>query len=222
MRSYRVVPFCLVLIGLLLHGCSTTPYQVSEPEPWREQRERDCLASGLIADNRFVTARSSLGGPSACSAVRPFEVSAVAGGQVSLRPAATLQCPMIPAVERWVREVVEPAARTHLRMRVVEFKVAASYACRPRNSVFGAKLSEHGHANALDISAFLLADGRTVTVKEGWYGRPEERAFLRAVHGGGCRLFTTVLGPHADSYHRDHFHLDLARHGPRGDIRICK
>jgi len=42
------------------------------------------------------------------------------------------------------------------------------------------------------------------------------------VHRGACDSFTTVLGPHADIYHRDHFHMDLARHGRDGTYRVCK
>ncbi len=135
-----------------------------------------------------------------------------------MKPAALLRCPMVPAVERWVQHVVEPAARQYLRAPLVELKVAASYSCRPRNGISGGKLSEHGHANALDVSGFIVADGRTITVKDGWNGSPDERAFLRAVHQGACNVFTTVLGPHADSFHRDHFHMDLARHGRQRDL----
>ena len=57
-------------------------------------------------------------------------------------------------------------------------------------------------------------------IKSGWWGGLAERNFLRAVHAGSCSVFTTVLGPAYDSNHRDHFHLDLARHGAEG--RICK
>ena len=81
------------------------------------------------------------------------------------------------------------------------------------NSVDGAKLSEHGRANAIDVGAFVLADGSRISVKEGWRGSDRERAFLRQVHDAACGEFTTVLGPESDSYHHDHFHLDLARHG---------
>jgi hypothetical protein len=88
--------------------------------------------------------------------------------------------------------------------------------------VDGARLSEHGHANAIDISAFVLADGRSIDVKNGWWGHLADRTFLRAVHGGACEIFTTVLGPAHDFNHRDHFHLDLARHGRGGEGRICK
>jgi hypothetical protein len=90
------------------------------------------------------------------------------------------------------------------------------------NNVSGSKLSEHGHANALDVSAFMLADGRWITVKKGWRGDPRESAFLRQVHQGACETFFTVLGPNADANHHDHFHLDLARHGRDGNLRICK
>ena len=90
------------------------------------------------------------------------------------------------------------------------------------NNVDGANLSEHGHANAVDISTFVLADGREVAVKSGWWGGLAERNFLRDVHRGACGVFTTVLGPGYDINHRDHFHLDLARHGRDGEGRICK
>lgn len=139
-----------------------------------------------------------------------------------MKPAALLRCPMIPQIERWVETVVEPAARRYLGTPLAEIKVAASYACRPINHQSGGKLSEHGHANALDVSGFVLADGRTVTVKAGWNGDPSESAFLMAVHKGACEGFTTVLGPNADRFHHDHFHLDLARHGRDGLMRICK
>jgi hypothetical protein len=144
------------------------------------------------------------------------------GGRVAMRPKAILRCEMIPAVEKWVAEVVQPAARRHFGLAVVELKVAASYACRPINHKNGSRLSEHGYANALDVSAFQLSDGRWVAVKSGWWGDLRERAFLRHVHGGGCQIFMTVLGPNADAFHRDHFHFDLAWHGRDGQKKICK
>ena len=211
-----------VVSATALYGCSQRPQFVAQHEPWRADEEANCLESGHVRESRFVVGRSALGGPSACGAVRPFEMLAAAGGQVTLKPAATLRCPMIPAVDRWVQSVVLPAARRHLRDTIVELKVAASYSCRPRNGIWGAKLSEHGHANALDVSGFVLSDGRVVTLKGGWRGDPAERAFLREVHSGACTIFYTVLGPDADRFHFDHFHLDLARHGRDGNMRICR
>jgi hypothetical protein len=195
---------------------------LAKHEPWRADEERQCLASGYANSSPFLVERASLGGPEPCGALRPFEMTAAADGYVQLRPAAMLRCPMIPAVERWVRQIVIPAARYHLGADVVQVKVAASYSCRPMNGIYGARLSEHGHANALDVSAFHLSNGRWVTVKDGWAGEPREHAFLAAAREGACDLFTTVLGPGADRYHHDHFHLDLARRGRDGDGRVCK
>jgi len=223
---YRVLRPVLLAASasLLLWGCSSGPSFVAEDEPWRKQEELACLSSGVVRETAFVrTSRSALGGPSEyCGAERPFEIAAAAGGRVALRPAALVACPMIPQIDRWVAEVVEPAAQRHMRGSLAEIKVLASYGCRPMNNVEGAKLSEHGHANAIDIGAFTLADGRVITVKGGWNGTFEEQAFLREVRANSCLTFTTVLGPGADAYHGDHFHLDLARHGHDGTKRICK
>lgn len=208
-----LVTTCVVAVLLVLWGCSSRPNFVAKHEPWRETEERACLVSGHVRETPFLTGRSALGGPSVCGAIRPFEMRAAAQGRVGLHPPALLRCNMIPQVEHWVTRVVEPAARRIYGVPVVEMKVAASYGCRPMNNQAGGKLSEHGHANALDISAFTLADGRTVTVKSGWRGTHADGAFLRTVHQGACGVFSTVLGPDSDRFHADHFHLDLARHG---------
>lgn len=220
MYQSRVAIALAVLASLALWACSSRPTFVTKDEPWRADEERACLASGYVRESPFVTVRSGLGGPSVCGALQPFTVSATARGLVSLQPPALLRCPMIPAVEHWMERIVMPAARYYLRGNVVGLKVAGSYSCRPMNHVSGGRLSEHGHANALDISAFVLDNGTVVTVKGGWWGALAERNFLRAVHDGSCSVFTTVLGPDYDAHHRDHFHLDLARHNAEG--RICK
>jgi hypothetical protein len=189
--------------------------------PHVRQDEASCLSSGIVQPTRYIRPRSSIGGGQ-CYISAPFQMSAAAGGQVAFEPPAALRCQMIPSVESWVAKVLRPAARKMLGSDVVELKIAASYACRTRNSARGARLSEHGKANAIDISKFTLADGRVITVKEGWHSRGLERAFLRYVHRGACEHFSTVLGPNADRYHHDHFHFDLASHGRDGTWRVCK
>jgi hypothetical protein len=220
MLRYCVGVASLLLLALALRACSSAPTFIAKYEPWRAEEERACLASGLVRETEFVTARSALGGPSVCGAIKPFAVSATASGAVALEPAALLRCPMVHALEYWMDQVVAPAARRHLRASVVAMTVAGSYSCRPMNGVDGALLSEHGHVNAIDISGFVLENGTVITVKEGWRGPLPERNFLRAAHGGACHVFTTVLGPDYDHRHHDHFHLDLARHTENG--RICK
>src|SRR5262249_46591899 len=69
--------------------------------------------------------------------------------------------------------------------------------------------------NALDIAAFTLADGRRITVKDGWHGLPEEQGFLRDVEGAACQQFNTVLAPGSNVYHYDHIHVDLMRRAGR-------
>ena len=222
MRLFRVAVAAILIVPIILVGCGKSPTFVTKDEPWRADAERACLGEYNLTKSPFVTPRTGLGGPSACGAIRPFDVSGTASGRMRLKPAATLQCAMIPAVDRWLETQVSPAARRYLAADVVEIKVAASYSCRPMNGIAGGKLSEHGHANALDVSAFYLSDGRVVSVKDGWNGGPAERAFLRDAHRAACENFTTVLGPLADSFHHDHFHMDLARHGRDGSVRICK
>ncbi|MGQ0685981.1 extensin family protein [Bradyrhizobium sp.] len=132
-------------------------------------------------------------------------------GPVSVKPAATLACPIVSTLDRWFAESVQPAAQRWFGTRVVEIKQISAYSCRGMNGNPHAHISEHAFGNALDISAFTLADGRRVTVKEGWRGLPEEQGFLRDVQGGACQLFNTVLAPGSNPQHADHFHFDLMR-----------
>ena len=138
---------------------------------------------------------------------------------VAIEPKATLACPLITAVDRWLVDDVQPAAVAWFGEPVVEIRQLSSYACRSMNSQPGARTSEHAYGNALDIAAYRFASGREVTVKDGWRGRPEERGFLRQIHAAACERFSTVLGPGADAFHYDHFHLDLAR---RSSKSVCK
>ena len=73
--------------------------------------------------------------------------------------------------------------------------------------------SEHATANAVDISGFVLADGRRIVVDSGWNGTDDERRFLRSVRAAACKRFRTVLSPDFNAAHQDHFHFDLGR-GP--------
>ena len=189
--------------------------------PHVQQSEAQCLARGDVRPTPFIRPASPVG-LGKCYVGRPFRVNAAVGGRVRLTPAATLRCQMVPSIEAWVRQIVRPAARHYFGTNVIGVKVVASYGCRTRNSQPGARLSEHGRANALDIAGFKLANGRRIIVKSGWHGREDERRFLRYVHRGACEHFSTVLGPRSDRFHRDHFHLDLAHHGRRGTYRVCK
>ncbi|MGP9809915.1 extensin family protein [Rhodopseudomonas sp. NSM] len=141
-------------------------------------------------------------------------------GPVALKPVATLACPIVSALDRWLAESVQPSALRWFGVPVVEVKQISAYSCRGMNGNPNAHISEHAFGNALDISAFVLADGRRITVKGGWKGLPEEQAFLHDVQNSACQVFNTVLAPGSNIYHYDHIHVDLMRR--KSQRSVCK
>ncbi len=139
---------------------------------------------------------------------------------IEVKPAATLACPIVSALDRWFANAVQPMARKWFNQPVVEVKQISAYSCRGMNGQAGAHISEHAFGNALDIAAFVLADGHRITVKGGWNGSPEEQGFLRDVQAAACDQFTTVLAPGSNQYHYDHIHVDLMRRA--SGRRICQ
>lgn len=132
-------------------------------------------------------------------------------GPVEIKPAATLACPIVSALDQWIANSVQPSARRWFGQPVTEIRQISAYSCRGMNGQAGARISEHAFGNALDISSFTLADGRRITVKNGWRGSPEEQGFLRDIQGAACEQFTTVLAPGSNRFHYDHIHVDLMR-----------
>jgi hypothetical protein len=152
---------------------------------------------------------------------RLFENGCTAIGTVQLKDIGTpvanlgaMTCPLARQFARWTREALQPAAERWLKSRVARVESFGTYACRPVNGQTGGRLSEHGRSNAVDVAAFVLADGRRITVLEGWNSEDEDvRRFLRDAHQAGCRRFGVALGPEANAYHRNHFHFDMGQ-GP--------
>ena len=130
----------------------------------------------------------------------------------SVSPPATLACPIVSQLDRWIIEAVQPAAQKWFGQPVTEIKQISAYSCRGMNGNPNAHISEHAFGNALDIAAFVFGDGHKVTVEKGWHGTPEEQGFLHDVQFAACELFTTVLAPGSNSYHYNHIHVDLMRH----------
>ena len=208
--------FAAVLV-VTVAGCGL--FRWEKRAPWRDDAERECLASKQVKITEYVEPARGIDGPGACGMLAPLKVTAFAEGSVALQSRQTFACPMLPAIDTWIAETVQPAAFFYYGQPIKGLK-AGSYACRNQNNAYGGPLSEHSFGNALDVMAFELADGRTITIAKGWKGDLREQEFLREVFVGSCRIFGTVLGPGADPYHYDHFHLDLARHA--GGRTICK
>ena len=135
--------------------------------------------------------------------------------RISVKPAAILRCAMASAIADWIRTDMAPLA-TSLGSVISDLDNFDSFECRGRNRVVGARLSEHGRANALDVRALKLADGQSISLTDRTVSRELRESVLHSV----CARFSTVLGPGSDWYHEDHIHLDLAeRHN---NYRICQ
>ena len=135
-------------------------------------------ATGLSAARSRAGALFGTSGPPPLPRLGPAQgnsVAAVRSGRD--KPAATLACPIVSALDRWLADSVQPAAMRWFGTRVVEIKQISAYSCRGMNGNSRAHISEHAFGNALDIASFTLADGRRITVKNGWKGMPEEQGF---------------------------------------------
>ncbi len=181
----------------------------SEPSPCQQR----LAASGHVVFSPLPP----LTGPGGCGAPDVVRLEAVVmpdRSRVALDPPPTLRCTMAAAIGDWVREELGPAAASlGAPLRAIENY--DSYDCRGMNRVQGAKLSEHGKANALDIRSLKLADGKVVHLTD----VAVARSFRERIRASMCSRFMTVLGPGSDGYHEEHVHVDLAeRHG---DYRIC-
>lgn len=154
------------------------------------------------------TTRPAISEPQGCRSDFPLEVTRL-GKDVALAPAAIMNCALARAAAQFLHGEASRIAEARLGARISGIAHASTYVCRPRNGT--SKLSEHAFANALDIAAFDLADGRSLTVKA--YGPIDlaSRDFLREFRGAACGPFKTVLGPGSDADHADHIHLDLAQ-----------
>jgi hypothetical protein len=150
---------------------------------------------------RALPALGPMRGPNATAAITPAAVT----------PPATLACPLVSALDRWVSEGVQPAALHWFGAPVTEIKQISAYSCREMVGSGTSSISEHAFGNALDIAGFTLADGRKITVKNGWHGTPEEQGFLHDVQLYACETFSTVLAPGYNAAHYDHMHVDLMR-----------
>jgi hypothetical protein len=216
------------------HQPRTRPRAVAPPTTVPEQFSPPQEAYASFPDRAGAAVASGPPTPSACQArlaklavFKPLPMLVGAGecgavdavildsiilpdkAKVTVSPPATLRCSMAEAVALWLREDVAPAAlKLGAPLRSVDN--FDSYECRTRNRVPGATLSEHGRANAIDVRAFKLANGKVIGLTDVNVAR-DWRDGIRA---SACDRFSTVLGPGSDGHHEEHIHMDLAeRHG---------
>ncbi|WP_416172386.1 extensin family protein [Allopontixanthobacter sp.] len=175
-----------------------------------------CLAKLGQAGTQFTPVPDRYYG-AGCSTVNTVNLSALQGDQerVSLANMGPVTCPTAELMAGWSRFGVDRAARQILGSPLARIETMGSYACR---DVAGrGRRSAHASAEAVDVAAFVLADGRRISVLADWDGGGRaEREFLRVVHASACKRFGTVLGPDYNAAHRDHLHLE------KGDGSFCR
>ena len=208
----------------LLSGCIDIPSPSAKRQTVRQStttftpspEARQCMSELGATQASFtpVPDRYFEGG---CSTLNSVRLSTLRSDHDSLGVTniGPVTCPLANGFAAWARFGVDRAARQVLGSPVVRIETMGSYACR--NVAGTSRLSAHGTASAIDVSGFLLADGRRISVRQGWNGGTDaERRFLRIVHASACKRFGVVLGPAYNDAHRDHFHLELK------DSQFCR
>jgi hypothetical protein len=138
-----------------------------------------------------------------CGAPAPRELRSIGKeDKVAFHPPATLRCPMIAALNTWVSDKLQPSAKKHFGVSIARI-VSGSYSCRNRYGLARAPISEHALMNAIDISAFVLENGKVIRVSTGWKMPHEKKrddsAKADAAHGKrdkNHKIAASKLGAH--------------------------
>ncbi|MCP4071430.1 MAG: extensin family protein [Hyphomicrobiales bacterium] len=196
-----------------------------QPDPEKPKRIYQSACPALIRGR----IRARLLGPiieGDCGERSPLALEAImVPGEVRLSSLPQINCRTASAMADWV-EKLNKAAEAAFGSSVSVILSGIGYQCRRRNNQPDGRISEHGFANAIDITGFRLESGEEILVKRDWGDASQEPTisglFLRTIHKAACENFTTVLGPDADQYHSDHLHFDLGCHGKNCRYLICE
>lgn len=201
--------YLLVASALLLASCSAreVPNAARTGPSATTENARQCMAALKEKSVRFA----GLPNKSFDAGCRTIDTIKLMDFGTATTNLGAMTCPLAANFTDWARYAVRPAAKQYLGADVIRIETMGTFNCRNIYGGRSGKLSEHAFANAVDVSAFVLRDGRRVSVLAGWNGSSEERAFLRRLHQSACKRFGTVLGPDYNSAHANHFHLDMAR-----------
>lgn len=148
-----------------------------------------------------------------CTIKNAVEVSGV--GDVKFTRPALLTVDMAERLGKWVNEVAKPESVKTLKKQLASLDVYGSYSCRnaygrPFGGRVAGRLSQHAHANAIDIGGFIFADGSKIEYKKDWKAPSDRRTYIHNVSLKGCETFATTLTPDYDRYHWHHIHFDAS------------
>jgi hypothetical protein len=219
-------------IGIVIGGCAAAqatplprprPAELNAVEAPGELGLKPAMAPSacqlrLTPDRAGFTPLGEISGPGDCGGPDIVSLERIVAKNrvpITISPPATLRCETAEAIVTWVRDdLVAAAAKLGSGLDGIENY--DSFECRGQNRIAGARLSEHGRANALDIRSFRLKNGEVVHPTDAAVSKDFRLAMKTSV----CARFSTVLGPGSDGYHEDHIHVDLAER--RGGYRICQ
>lgn len=209
-----------LICAALVAGCSAVPegrgqQQTSAsgnkpsalPAP-RSAEAGQCL-SRLVQMGAQYTALDDRYLGQGCSQLSTVQLSSLAsdGSSLGVTNIGPVTCEVSQVFTGWARYGVDRAARQILGSPVRTIETMGSYSCR--NVAGTGRRSGHATGAAIDISGFVLEDGRRITVKSAWFGgTSKEQQFLRTVQQSACKRFDTVLGPDYNSAHNDHLHVE--------------
>jgi hypothetical protein len=221
----------LVLLGIIWGNCAAAqssavprlppaqsgPYDAPAAPVDKPETPPSACQLRLTPDRAVIRAMGDMHGPHGCGGPDVVSLERIIGRNrqaIEISPPAVLRCETAEAIVNWVRDDLTAHA-TVLGSNLAVIENFDSYECRGRNRIPGAQISEHGHANALDIRSFKLKNGVSVHPTDGSVAKE----FRLAMRTSACSRFTTVLGPGSDGFHEDHIHVDLAEH--RNGYRTC-
>jgi hypothetical protein len=210
---------CLTPALALLGACSMLPG--SERAPVRRSTQvftpspetRQCLSQLGSARASFTPLPDQYYG-AGCRTVGTVKLASLRSDRqdLALSNLGPVTCPLAESFASWARYGVDRAAQQILGSALVRIETMGSYSCR--NVAGTDRRSGHATASAIDVSGFVLADGRRITLTQGWAGgSAADRQFLRTIHTSACKRFGMVLGPAYNAAHRDHLHLEQSSLG---------
>ena len=177
---------------------------------------RQCHAELGMTGSRFIPLPDKFYGQG-CSTANSVRLEGVGGDRdhFTVTNLGAVACPLANNFAGWARFGVDRAARQILGSPLQRIETMGSYSCR--NVAGTSRRSAHARAEAIDVAAFVLEDGRRISVIGDWKGgSSDERQFLRVVRESACKRFGTVLSPDYNAAHADHLHLEV------GDSSFCR
>jgi hypothetical protein len=212
-------PFALLPALVLLGACGAIP-QAEKAQRAPLQRStmiysprpeaRQCLAQLSTAKAAFTPLPDQYYG-AGCATLNTVKLASLRSDNrnLALSNLGPVTCPLAETFAGWARFGADRAAQQILGSALVRIETMGSYNCR--NIAGTGRRSGHATASAIDVSGFVLADGRRITISGDWSrNTPEVRRFFQTIHSSACKRFGTVLGPAYNAAHRDHLHLELS------------